>query len=158
MKVHNSKRTQMKSDTFKILLLPLILIFAIVSCSKKSEETFENKINGKWELVRMTGSFENTETAGADMEWNETYTFNANGTFAKTRTAAGVQSSATGKYSLFTDAQGVHYVQLEYDSASPLVGGCYSDVNEELYFTADHLLSSTWRNCDGPGLDYRKIE
>jgi hypothetical protein len=40
-------------------------------------------------------------------------------------------------------------------SQSDIIGSCYGNL-EELYFDTADVLVSTWQNCDGPRLEYRK--
>jgi len=48
------------------------------------------------------------------------------------------------------------YLELTYENDSEIIGSCYGNLKEELYFKANNSLSSTWQNCDGPGLEYKK--
>jgi hypothetical protein len=55
-----------------------------LSCSSDDESPFKD-YKGKWILTQMTGMTANSQTTGSDMEWQEFYLLNANGTFKKSR-------------------------------------------------------------------------
>jgi hypothetical protein len=136
-----------------IILFTFLSIFN--SCSKDSVQTDNTGYYGKWTLVKMSGSKANSETTGTAMEWQEFYLFNSNGTFTKSRERNGVSSTATGTYTTTMHPEGI-YFELIYPNDSELIGSCYGNLKEELYLTASNTLSSTWKNCDGPGLEYKK--
>ena len=63
-------------------ILFLMIIGILFSCDKNDDDiNLETEIIGNWELIQMTGSIPNSETTGTDMEWQETYQLNNDGTF-----------------------------------------------------------------------------
>ena len=139
--------------------LAIIVIFLAVfsSCTKDKEEpTTTADYHGKWTLVKMSGSMINSVTTGTAMDWQESYSFNNDGTFTKSRTRNTVKTTVSGTYTTQNNSD-VLYLELTYPKESELIGSCYGNLKEELYFSAPATLSSTWRNCDGPGLDYEKV-
>ncbi|MDI5898638.1 hypothetical protein [Flavobacterium yafengii] len=137
-----------------IILVAFLTIFS--SCSKDDAVTMDSTgYYGKWTLVAMTGSFQNSETTGAAMEWQEFYLFNTNGTFTKSRERNGVKTTLSGTYTTTTKSDGI-YFELTYPNDSEIIGSCYGNQKEVLYLTANNSLSSTWSYCDGPGLEYKK--
>jgi len=104
----------------------------------------------------MSGSIPNSEALGADMEWQEFYLFKNDGTFTKSRVRNEVKTTFSGTYTI-KNSPNTRYLELTYPKDSELIGSCYGNLKEELYFSASTTLSSTWRNCDGPGLDYEKV-
>ena len=137
-----------------IILVAFLTIFS--SCSKDDAVTMDSTgYYGKWTLVAMTGSFQNSETTGAAMEWQEFYLFNTNGTFTKSRERNGVKTTISGTYTTTNNPDGI-YFELTYPNDSEIIGSCYGNQKEELYITENNTLSSTWKNCDGPGLEYKK--
>ncbi|MBC7846226.1 MAG: hypothetical protein H7Y10_07015 [Flavobacterium sp.] len=138
--------------------LALIITFLTVfsSCTKDTEEaTTTAEYYGKWTLVKMSGSIINSVRTGTAMEWQEYYLFKNDGTFEKHRIRNSVETKAVGTYTRI-DYQDGKYLELLYANNSEIIGSCYGNLNEELYFATDTTLSSSWNACDGPGLEYQK--
>jgi hypothetical protein len=143
-----------------MMRLAIFVIFLSIfsSCTKDKEEaTTRTDYHGKWTLVKMSGSMLNSVTTGIAMDWQEFYLFNNDGTFTKSRTRNAVKTTISGTYTTQNISDGL-YLELTYPKDSELIGSCYGNLKEELYFSAPATLSSTWRNCDGPGLDYEKVD
>jgi hypothetical protein len=148
----------------KKIILILALLTTIYSCTKETDGLAATiEYTGKWELVEMTGSFIGSETTGSDMEWQETYLINEDETFVKTRVRGDSTTFASGTYELKNVEEigdretRAKNIELFYDIENNIIGNCYSNKKiEYLYFSSDHRLISTWRNCDGPGLEYVK--
>jgi hypothetical protein len=136
-----------------IILIAFLSVFN--SCSKDAVPADSSGYYGKWTLVKMSGTLANSVTTGAAMEWQEFYLFNTNGTFTKSRERNGFKISISGTYTATNHPDGI-YFELTYHNESELIGSCYGNLKEELYLTANNSLSSTWKNCDGPGLEYKK--
>lgn len=142
----------------KNLAIIVIFLSLLSSCTKDKEDTPTTpNYLGKWTLVKMSGSMFNSETTGTAMEWHEFYIFNDNETFTKIRIQNNIQTTASGTY-IPKNNQDRMTLELTYTQKSDIIGSCYGNLKEELYFSANNTLSSTWQNCDGPGLDYQKIE
>ena len=139
----------------------LVVALFLNSCSKegqvvKTQDFSIDQFPQKWHLVKMTGSFEGSQTTGEEMEWQENYIFKSDGSFLKTRNEMGESTSATGQYFLNEEEKGFI---LEYNESSSLIGNCTAENKEYLYFDENsHYLLSNWRACDGPGLYYERIE
>ncbi len=145
-----------KKKTMKILKA-ILLLTIIASCTtKSSEEIFDTDISGTWELTRMTGSFKGSETQGSDMDWQESYRFNTNATYTKTRHRGGETFTATGRFSYIEDEEVEFLYTLTYGSESIIIGNCSGNKSESLYII-NGTLHNTWNMCDGPGLEYKKI-
>lgn len=141
--------------------LTIVVAFLSVfcSCTKDNVETTTTTsvdYHGKWTLVKMSGSMLNSESTGTAMEWQEFYLFNNDGTFTKSRVRDGVETTISGTFTTLNHSDGL-YLELIYPNDSDLIGSCYGNLKEELYFNSNNTLSSTWRNCDGPGLEYKKL-
>lgn len=104
----------------------------------------------------MYGNTANSETTGVAMEWQENYTFNSDGSFTKSRTMNGVKMELSGNY-IFTKTENESFLELTYKTDSDIIRSCYGNNKEELYILPNSILSSTWKNCDGPGLEYKKV-
>lgn len=139
--------------------LAIIVIFLSIfsSCTNDKEETATTAdYHGKWTLVKMSGSMINSVTTGTAMDWQESYSFNNDGTFTKSRTRNTVKTTVSGTYTTQNNSD-LLYLELTYPKDSEIIGSCYGNLKEELYFSVSTTLSNTWRNCDGPGLDYEKV-
>ncbi len=142
----------------KRLALIIAFLFVFSSCTKDTEEaTTTADYYGKWTLVKMSGSMINSVTTGTAMGWQEFYLFKNDGTFEKSRMRNTVETKAVGTYTAI-DYQDGKYLELIYTNDSEIIGSCYGNLTESLYFSAVNTLSSTWRACDGPGLDYQKVD
>ena len=139
----------------KNLFIMVAVLSIFSSCSRDTVPSATADYQGKWTLVKMSGSIPNSETTGAAMEWQEFYMFNTNGTFTKSRERNAVKTTISGTYIVTNQPEG-KYLELTYTNDSEIIGSCYGNQKEALYFTANNSLSSTWRNCDGPGLEYKK--
>ncbi|MCF4101084.1 hypothetical protein L1I30_05360 [Gillisia sp. M10.2A] len=117
---------------------------------------------GRWELVKMTGSASYTETTGDNMEWQEYYFFNNDQTFSKTRMRGDSVTTATGTYvfseehEFMSNENNEVIAELVYDTINPLIGTCYNTRLMELLYISNGKMISTWHQCDGPGLEYEK--
>ena len=142
----------------KNLAIIVIFLSLFSSCSKDNEETPITTPDylGKWTLIKMTGTMPNSKTIGEAMDWYEFYMFSNNGTFTKIRIQNKTQTTASGTYTT-KKIEDVEHLELTYSAESDIIGSCYGNLKEQLYFSNNNTLSSTWKNCDGPGLDYQKI-
>jgi len=143
-------------NIMKKRILFLITIAVIFSCNKSDDINKETELFGNWKLIRMTGNIPNSETTGSEMDWQETYLFKTDGTFQKSRDRNGVITEISGTFSLINSTN-ERFLELIFNNESGIIGSCNSDLKEEMLFTSENTLSSTWQNCDGPGLEYEKI-
>ena len=136
------------------------------SCSKESEDLDFQEYEGKWELVKMHGNIPDSETTGDDMEWQEIYVLNRDGTFLKTRVRNNITIASAGTYTVLdsspeemTGITAEAYIILNHNSESGIIATCESSSHREyLYFATREVMISTYAQCDGPGLEYRKQE
>ena len=138
---------------FSLLLLAVITLF---SCSNDDENPTEYP-EGKWVLTQMTGRMPNSETTGANMEWQEFYVLNGDGTFKKSRKKNGVTTEISGTYIVGTSASNTS-LELTYTVENEIIGSCSSKLKEELHFQSASVLISNWQQCDGPGLKYEQLK
>ncbi|MFT4832154.1 MAG: hypothetical protein ACI815_001806 [Psychroserpens sp.] len=144
------KTTYMKLTTFLFGLL-----FIISSCNKHSEKSIYQDYQGRWNLTKMSGNTANSETTGSDMEWQESYVFNSNGTFLKSREQNGNLTESSGSFTVTKSEEG-NILELTHVSDSNIIGSCLGNKKEVLVLQSKVVLSSTWNQCDGPGLEYEK--
>jgi hypothetical protein len=145
----------MKRLTF---IIAFLTIFS--SCTKDTEETRAVTTADyleKWTLVKMSGSIPNSESTGTAMEWQEYYLLNNDGTFTKSRIRNKIETKVTGTYTTIHYQYG-KYLELTYLNDNEIIGNCFGDLKEHLYFKANNNLSSDWSACDGPGLEYQKVD
>ncbi|WP_066225366.1 hypothetical protein [Formosa haliotis] len=141
----------MKKATLICLLLGLLL-----ACSNDDDSnTNTTEVIGTWKLTEMTGNLPNSTTSGDEMEWQETYLFNPDLTFTKSRERNGITTEASGTF-LLKQTSHESLLELKFNTENDIIGSCYSDLKEDFYIEASNTLSSTWKNCDGPGLIYKK--
>ncbi len=141
------------------VLIVFVLLATLNSCSKdRSEEILgSSEFMGKWQLVRMVGNWHNSETKGDAMAWQEFYVFNADSTFIKSRKQKGEETTATGIFWYDKNNNGEEFLHLTYKTESIIAGSCYGKAKETLYVATSKSLESSWRDCDGPGLEYQKV-
>ncbi|MFS4454699.1 hypothetical protein [Maribacter sp. 2304DJ31-5] len=140
----------------------MLSTFFLFSCS--TDDGMESTIvdlqfsSQKWQLVRMTGSFAGSVSEGENMEWQEFYIFDPDGTFLKSRDRDGITTEATGTFEAVEYENDDHdYLELTYKT-SELIGNCSGNNKEILIYRSSRRLSNTWQACDGPGLDYTLTE
>jgi len=110
----------------------------------------------KWELVAITSSWTNATTTGDDLDWQEFYVFNPDGTFLKSRQQKdGRVRKATGTYGSvnFSDEE---YLELVFKTGDELRASCSQ--SELLSLGENKLFNGSWVPCDGPGFEYRLSE
>jgi hypothetical protein len=137
------------------IVAAILTIFS--SCTKDTEETITTDYNGKWKLVSMYGAMLNMGTTGAAMGWQEAYSFNNDGTFIKSRVENAIETTVSGTYITKNYQDGMH-LELTYSNDNEIIGNCSGDLKEELYFKSKNYLSNTWNACDGPVLEYQKVD
>lgn len=133
-----------------------ISIFTL-SCSSDNDMTPGMTDSQKWELVKMTGNFANSETTGSDMEWQETLVLQDDGIFVKQRERDGTTNDESGIYEFIT-ANDERLLELIFDMDNDLIGNCTGDQTEVYRLVSDTMLVGTWLACDGPGLEYQLVE
>ncbi len=147
-----------------ILLFALLVIFS--SCTTDAEEIglAREDIYGKWNLVQMSGNFPNSETTGENMEWQESYLFNPDGSFLKIRMRDNAVIEADGTFvinentSLFEDPLIDFYIEILFSNSNSIAASCYSGgMKEELFFRNGRMISN-YHACDGSGLEYKKAK
>lgn len=133
-----------------------ILVLLMTSCSNQNNGDIDLKSNRQsWKLVKMTGSFQNSETTGSDMAWQETIHL-INGIFEKIRVENGRSSTISGTYEFSQESDG-QYLILIYKSSSALIGNCTGDLKEYYRVATETTLQGSWLACDGPGLEYQLL-
>ncbi len=137
-------------------ILVALLLIVITACEDNDPVTPELE-GEQWQLVKMWGQVPNSETTGEDMEWQEYYLLMDDDTFIKSRTRDGVVEEAGGKYSFQELADGT-YLVLDYEEDSALMGNCFGNQQEQLFLETEKTLIGTWQACDGPGLEYERVE
>ncbi|UOG77301.1 hypothetical protein MTX78_23430 (plasmid) [Hymenobacter tibetensis] len=135
-----------------------LLLATLFSCQKgELAQVPANTYPQTWQLVEMRGQVPNVVQTGANLPWQEAYTFQADSTFTKTRQQDGHVAEAHGTFSYLNLSDGP-YVVLTYAAPNSLIGACTTEPKETLAVKADGTLSSTWQACDGPGLEYKKVQ
>lgn len=145
----------------KKTVIVFILMLSLISCSNNSVDS-KSKVAidyyGKWTLVKMSGSIANSDTTGAEMDWQESYVFNADGTFTKIRLRDNITTKSSGTFLIQKDDDSVSF-SLMHSKNSGIIGNCSGDdLSEFLSIHKDNLLQSSWWACDGPGLFYEKTK
>lgn len=138
----------------KVIITFILLTF--INCNSDDSES-EIVLNEKWVLTKMTGSIPDSETTGSEMEWQEFYLFTSGNVVTKSREKDGVITEIKGTYKL-TNYSNESLLEITYFEESDIIGSCSSQLTETLYFKPDNILYSTWNNCDGPGLIYKRID
>lgn len=139
-------------------LLLSLLLATLSACQKEDvPETQTTAYPQTWQLVKMTSSWTNTVQTGTALSWQETYVFQADSSFTKTRQQNGQVVDAQGTFSVRTSATGQHII-LTYTAANSLIGSCTARALQE-YLLVKHndTLVNTWEACDGPRLEYEKV-
>ena len=146
--------------TMKNLLLLSLSLLSLAACQK--EELVEVEAEAEvtsypqtWHLVQMTGNFPVFIKTGADLPWQETYTFQPDSTFTKTRQQGTQRREASGTFSVRKDATG-RALTLTYPTDSDLLTNCSATPQESLLLKENTVLIGSSEACDGPRLEYKK--
>ena len=145
----------------RLLLIATLVIFS--SCSSGKDEKLDvadfsaDDFPMKWELAEMSTMLAGSYTAGEDLPYSESYVFNQDLTFTKTRLENGNRTEASGIYSRVTMDDGDYY-KLEYTASNDLVENCSSSESEFLRIESSAKLVGTASACDYPHKNYRRIE
>jgi hypothetical protein len=137
-------------------ILFLMIIGILFSCSK-NDINLDNQIIGNWKLIQMSGNIPNSETTGTEMDWQENYLLNTDGTFQKSRNRDGVITEISGTYQLINNST-ESLLELNFNSESEIIGSCTSNTKETMNIQSETIFLSYWNACDGPGLRYEKID
>ena len=137
----------------KNVLFIFITIWALDSCTK---ESYLENFPQTWQLISMSGQIPNSTTTGPDMEWQESYFLNSNGTFSKSRERNGILIEACGTFEIKNLSDG-KFLELIYKSATTLIASCTPGLKETLWVRSESKMTGTWSYCDGPGLEYERI-
>jgi hypothetical protein len=144
----------------KNIIILMALVVGLASCSKDSPLSENSKemtasSQQKWVLIKMTGSFGLNTTTGSDMQWQEHYIFNDDGTFTKNRVQDNASKIASGTYALIKESD-QEYLELTFTNGKELVASCYGEGKERLWKTSVNRMQGTWNHCDGPSLEYAR--
>lgn len=140
----------------KSLVQYLFIILLFSSCVDDVENV-EEQFPQQWNLVRMTGSDGLGYKTGPHLEWREFYLLKADGTFLKSRLEDGIKTSATGTFTILESEEETTLV-LTYEEPSDIIGSCSPELQETLLFLSNSILIGTWPACDGPALEYFRIQ
>ena len=131
------------------------LCLFVISCSK--DEKFDlNKYPQKWQLIKMNGQIPNSETTGKDMDWQEYYLLNSDGTFTKHREIGEKITEISGIF-IYKDLSDGKYIEFNYKVENEIIGSCSSKLSEVLRVKSESKLLGTWLACDGPELEYDRF-
>ena len=145
----------------KKLSIFFVLSAFISSCSLNNELS-HSSVHGEWELVQMQGSVYDPDAEEPPLLYQETYRFNSDGSFIKTRIRDGEQREASGTFIVSEYESGynpdgyLNLITLTYPSENDLIVNCSAAAKEQLILTADHRLIGTARACDYPSVVYEK--
>ncbi len=137
-----------------LLLAAIATVFN--ACTTDNVDLNEKHIE-TWELVRITGSQNQTSTTGNDMAFQEFYTIYEDSLFTKTRTTNTESWILTGTYNYMTYKNEKHIV-FTYSELNPIIKNCSNNLKEVLKFSSKTESSNTSHMCNGPKLDYKKKE
>ncbi|UWX54693.1 hypothetical protein NYZ99_17890 [Maribacter litopenaei] len=95
-------------------------------------------------------------TKGEEMEWQEYYVFNPDGSFLKSREQNGTVLEATGTFEMVEfDNDDADYLELTFTTGKELATSCFSyEGIEILRYISNRKLESMWKACDGSDLYY----
>jgi hypothetical protein len=131
-----------------------ISVWILNSCTKELDP---DKFPQTWRLISMFGQTPDSSSSGSDMEWQESYLLNSDGTFTKSRERNGVITKASGTF-VFKDLTDGKFLELSYESNSTIIGSCTPGLKEMLWVRSDKKMSGTWSYCDGPRLEYERYK
>lgn len=135
-------------------ILISIFVCALISCSKEFDY---DKFPQQWKLVKMTGQIQGSGTTGADMAWQESILLDTNGTFTKSLERNDQTTVESGTFE-FKDLADGKFLVLTYKSINSMVESCTAGLDETIWVRSEKTMQGTWQECDGPGLEYQRIQ
>jgi hypothetical protein len=137
----------------KILLFLFVII--LTSCSKEFDS---DKFPQEWKLISMSADqiAPAIIKTGSEMEWQETYILNSDGTFTKSRNRDGIITEASGTF-VFKDISNEKYFELSFFTGTSLLASC-TPGKEMMWVISETKMQGTWNACDGIGLEYERIK
>ena len=81
---------------------------------------------------------------GSEMEWQETYTLNSDGTFTKSRNRDGIITDASGTF-VFKEISNEKYFELSFVTGISILTSC-TPGKEMLWVKSQTKLLGTWSN------------
>ncbi|PSL06251.1 hypothetical protein [Cecembia rubra] len=151
----------------KIFLFGFLLFFGLASCNQDDKEP-EFTINGYWNLVQMIPAWQIPEMPEKQIDFEEKYIFNHDGTFIKFSykpkgigDKLEVPTQALGVYSFETYEEKnetiLYVLYLRFDTNINMAANCGEGARETLYVRNDRsLINNSWAACDGPSYVYSK--
>ncbi|MDZ7692129.1 MAG: hypothetical protein U5K69_13525 [Balneolaceae bacterium] len=100
---------------------------------------------------------DSSETTDEDMAWQEYYLLYKDNSFLKSREQNGEKTQANGTYQIINKSD-EKYLVLTYRSEHNIIGNCSSRAEENLVLDSKNKIISTWQSCDGPRLEYKRVE
>lgn len=146
-----------KTKLFQLFLLVILC----TSCSTETDLTENNSYLGKWVLVKMTGSYPNSETEGSQMAWQEFYILKPDGKVTKKRVEMNFTTEIEGTYEIYNDNTSEdlkHLIRIKFPARDNIIATCSNLPEESLYFTSASKMINTYHACDGPGLEYERLK
>ena len=144
-------------------IIPLLALLTIIfSCSAEKTDPSDN-YDGKWKLMRVFSNF-SSDKNGNEPKYEEFYILKIDSSFTKTRILQGETLTESGTYRISEKPPAIGggskmvTVELTYDGNSAIIANCTTSFTEILYLKSNVILMSTWQACDGPTLEYRKVE
>ncbi|MEP2771153.1 MAG: hypothetical protein ABJH05_03325 [Fulvivirga sp.] len=135
----------------KYLILSILLVVTM-SCDKEESEQQSSEIVGQWQLKEVVSGWTNQTTDASELGYEEFYEFRPDSTMRKFRSNG---DAASGTYSIQTLSDG-KYIEVVYDDENTkLRESCGG--NEFLRVEKNQLMGGSLP-CDGPGLNYVKVE
>ena len=137
-------------------VLLLMITAVLCSCNRDDADvSLEIDLIGDWKLIQMTGSIANSETTGIEMDWQETYRLNSDGTFQKSRVADGITTEVSGTYSTVGAIEGL-YLEFIFDEVNrfeflrhPSYGRTYTSLISQEKFAQDIEGYTAWIQTAG---------
>lgn len=144
----------------KTLSIAVLTIMLMATCNRNEENIttqFPLRSPALLKLVKMSGGMLPSVKMGDEMSWQETYTFENQGSFVKSRTIkeSGATETLSGTYQLLTvDKQ--RLLLLIYKNDHALLANCSIEPTELLMIVSDStVINDRWVPCDGPELEYQ---
>jgi hypothetical protein len=151
----------------RTLFLFLGSVIILFSCNQDDKNP-EFNILGYWNLVEITPSFSLSDLGGNELDFEEKYIFNNDGTFIKFSTkmkgvgeVLEIPAQALGQFQINPSASSqenvIYEIELVFETNQEMAANCGEGNSEFLFVTKEYkLINNTWSSCDGPGFIYTK--
>ena len=140
----------------KYLAAYTLMLLSLSACIDDVENV-EEQFPQQWQLIRMSGTYNEGWKTGAELDYQEFYLLNPDSTFLKSRLQDGLRISAYGTFSI-RDIDDDTYFVFSYSEENEITGLCGSSLTEEALILNGSYITESAPACESPILTYFRVK